>query len=295
MVLEFPDIHPVAFYLGPFPVRWYALAYMAGFLAAWQYCLKMAHADKRRPNRADIDMFLSWAVIGVIFGGRVGYVLFYQWEYYATYPGEIIKVWRGGMAFHGGMLGVIFALLLFSWLKNIPLLRLSDLLACAVPIGLFFGRIANFVNGELYGRVSDAPWAMVFPNGGTEPRHPSQLYEAGLEGLALFCILYIASCFHGVRERPGILAGLFLSGYGIFRAFIENFREPDEQIGFVFEYLTMGQVLCIPMVVLGLGLIVYALSVGYTGPIIKTEDDETSQSDGKEKLSKQDQANGAAS
>ncbi|HRQ61253.1 MAG TPA: prolipoprotein diacylglyceryl transferase [Alphaproteobacteria bacterium] len=261
MAFDFPNIDPVAFAIGPVEIRWYALAYMAGFVLGWQYCLYLAgfHKEGQRPFKTDIDDFLPWAVLGVILGGRIGYVFFYQPELYWADPLEAFKIWHGGMAFHGGITGVILALIAFCKLRSIPLLRFGDMLACVTPIGLFFGRIANFINGELFGRTTTAPWAVNFPRGGEVPRHPSQLYEAALEGLVLFLILFGLSRLEKVRDRPGILAGVFLLGYGVFRAFIELFREPDIQIGFIWGSFTMGQLLCLPMVLGGTGLIVYAL------------------------------------
>lgn len=260
MALDFPNIDPVAFALGPIEIRWYALAYMAGFILGWQYCLYLAgkNKDGQRPFKTDIDDFLPWAVLGVILGGRIGYVFFYQPELYLDDPLEAFKIWHGGMAFHGGITGVIVALFAFCKLRTIPVLRLADMLACVTPIGLFFGRIANFINGELFGRISPVPWAVNFPRGGDMTRHPSQLYEAALEGVVLFLILFGLSRFERVRNRPGILAGAFLIGYGVFRAFVELFREPDIQIGFVFQIFTMGQVLCLPMIIGGLAVIAYA-------------------------------------
>jgi phosphatidylglycerol:prolipoprotein diacylglycerol transferase len=261
MAFDFPNIDPVAFAIGPVEIRWYALAYMAGFILGWQYCLYLAGISKdgRRPFKTDIDDFLPWAVLGVILGGRAGYVFFYQPELYWDDPLEAFKLWHGGMAFHGGITGVILAMLGFSRLRGIPFLNLADIIACVTPIGLFFGRIANFINGELFGRVTTAPWAVNFPRGGELPRHPSQLYEALLEGLALFVILLVLSRMKRVRERPGILAGAFLLGYGVFRAFIEFFRGPDIQVGFLFDILTLGQILCLPMILGGAGLIAYAV------------------------------------
>ena len=194
MALEFPMIDPVAIALGPLQIRWYALAYLAGFLLGWRYCLRLAGWDaEHRPNREDIDDFLTWVIVGVILGGRLGYVLFYNFEYYLSTPLDALKVWHGGMSFHGGALGVIAALFIYPALKKFPPLRLCDIVCAAVPIGLFFGRIANFINAELYGRVTNVPWGIVFPNGGAEPRHPSQLYEAALEGAVLFVILFLLS------------------------------------------------------------------------------------------------------
>lgn len=256
---EFPNIDPVALSLGPFQIRWYALAYLTGFLLGWRYCMKLAGFNSGvRPNAEDIDDFLPWAIGGVIIGGRLGYVLFYHPAYYLSEPFEIFKIWQGGMAFHGGTLGVIVALILFSLKRKISLLRLADYVCAAVPIGLFFGRIANFINGELYGRVTDSPLGMVFPRGGELPRHPSQLYEAALEGAVLFFILWCLVRAPSVREKPGIVAGVFLIGYSTFRSFVELFREPDAHIGLIGG-LSMGQILSGPMFWLGCGLIFYAI------------------------------------
>lgn len=257
---EFPNIDPVAFEVGPVVVRWYALAYLAGFLLGWRYCLHLAGLyEGGRPNKVDIDDFLTWAIIGVILGGRIGYVLFYQFEHYTAHPGDILKLWQGGMSFHGGAAGVIIALIIFAWRRKISLLRLSDIVCAAVPIGLFFGRIANFINGELYGRITEAPVGMVFPHGGELPRHPSQLYEAALEGAVLFILLWLMMRSEAVRERPGIVAGTFLAGYGIFRAFVEFFREPDTHLGLFGGFISMGQILSLPMIVAGFVFITLAL------------------------------------
>lgn len=261
MMWEFPNIDPVAFSVGPFSVRWYALAYLAGFLLGWRYCLYLAGLDEgRRPNAADVDDFLSWAIGGVILGGRLGYVLFYQSAHYFAHPLDIVKIWEGGMSFHGGALGVIIAMLLFSARRKINAFRLADMVCACVPIGLFFGRIANFINGELYGRVTESSVGMIFPRGGELPRHPSQLYEAGLEGLVLFFVLMIVMLRPEARSRPGLVSGIFLAGYGIFRAFIEFFREPDVQIGLIGGVISMGQILSLPMILAGLGLAIFALA-----------------------------------
>ncbi|MGB0720234.1 MAG: prolipoprotein diacylglyceryl transferase, partial [Bdellovibrionales bacterium] len=228
MALEFPHIDPVAFSIGPvpfidlvFPIRWYALAYLAGFLLGWRYALYLAGLDPlRKPDRVIVDDFLTWVVAGVIVGGRLGYVLFYNFDYYAANPVDILKLWHGGMSFHGGALGVVAALVIYPMIKGFHPLRLADIVCAAVPIGLFFGRIANFINGELFGRAGDVPWAMVFPRGGDVPRHPSQLYEAGLEGFVLFFLLFFMMRSDRVRNRPGLVSGAFLAGYGCFRAFV---------------------------------------------------------------------------
>lgn len=258
MALVFPALDPVALSLGPLEIRWYALAYLAGFLLGWRYCLMLAGKEEGvRPDKDDIDDFLSWAVAGVILGGRLGYVLFYQFSLYMADPLEVLKIWHGGMSFHGGVLGVIAAMVLFSRVRGIELLRLSDIVCAAAPIGLFFGRLANFVNAELYGRVSDAPWAVIFP-GQEQPRHPSQIYEALLEGAILFVILNFLIRRPALREKNGIVSGAFLIGYGLFRALVEFVREPDAYLGLFAGWISMGQILCLPMILCGAGLILYA-------------------------------------
>lgn len=260
MALQFPDISPIAISIGPLDIRWYALAYLAGFLAGWKYVLYLAGKDEGlRPNRLDIDDFLPWGILGVILGGRIGYVLFYQFDMYLKNPLEIFQVWHGGMSFHGGAAGMIVAMIAYAWAKKIYVLRLTDWVCCAVPIGLFFGRIANFVNGELFGRVTDAPWGMVFPHGGELPRHPSQLYEATLEGAVLFTVLFVMAQSAWVRARPGVISGVFLIGYALSRIVVEFFREPDAQIGYLMGWVTMGQILCLPMIAGGIVCIAYAL------------------------------------
>ena len=259
MSLPYPDIDPVALSLGPLEIRWYALAYLTGFLLGWKYALHLAGlAVNNRPTREDIDNFLPFAVLGVILGGRLGYVLFYQPSLYAANPFDAFKVWEGGMAFHGGVMGVMVALILFAWQQKIQLLRLSDIVCACAPIGLFFGRIANFINGELFGRATDVSWSFVFPRGGPQPRHPSQLYEAILEGAVLFVILLLLYKKFNLSARPGVVSGAFLIGYGVFRMIVELYRQPDAHIGFVFGQISMGQVLSLPMVLLGVGVIAYA-------------------------------------
>jgi len=259
MGIPFPDIDPIAFSIGPLVIRWYALAYLAGFLGGWKYALSLADKNpNNRPNRDDIDNFLPFAVLGVILGGRIGYVLFYNPAIYAGNPLDALKIWEGGMAFHGGALGVIVALFLFAWRQKIQLLRLSDIVCACVPIGIFFGRIANFINGELFGRVTDVKWAVIFPRGGELPRHPSQLYEALLEGPLIFAILLILYKNPSFRNRPGVVTGAFLALYGGFRMIVELFREPDSHLGFIFGQISMGQILSIPMVLLGCAVIIYA-------------------------------------
>ena len=267
-MLTYPNIDPVALSIGPLQIYWYAIAYLAGFLFAWGYArLLSAKYLGVRPNKDDIDDFISWAILGVLIGGRLGYVLFYNLPFYSDNPLEALKLWNGGMSFHGGVIGLVSAIIIFALKNKINMFRLADIASCAAPMGFFFGRIANFVNGELYGRVvtdtENVPWAMVFPHAGPEPRHPSQLYEAVLEGLVLFTILFIASRFQAVRERPGILSAIFLIGYATFRFIVEFFRQPDAQIGFLIGGLSMGQLLSLAMV-LGGCLLVLLMKIGVT-------------------------------
>ncbi|HRJ61906.1 MAG TPA: prolipoprotein diacylglyceryl transferase [Azospirillaceae bacterium] len=251
--IAFPVVDPVAFAIGPVAIRWYALAYLAGFLLGWRYCLHLGRRRRGRRDAVDFDDFLTWAVVGAVLGGRVGYVLFYNLPHYLENPLEIFMVWLGGMSFHGGLLGVILAILLFCRSRDLSPFAFGDIIACAAPIGLFFGRIANFINGELYGRAApDFEWAMVFPRDPLQiPRHPSQLYEAALEGALLFVVLAFLVRRQSVAERPGLLAGIFLVGYGLARGVVELFREPDAQLGFLWGGATMGQLLCVPMIAVG--------------------------------------------
>ncbi|HPQ50848.1 MAG: prolipoprotein diacylglyceryl transferase [Alphaproteobacteria bacterium] len=263
MSIPFPNIDPVAFGFEiagrSFDIHWYALAYVAGFLLGWRvaiYLVKL-YRDNLRPNTNDIDDFITWAILGVLFGGRLGYVLFYNLPTYLDAPFEALKVWHGGMSFHGGALGVILALILFAKIKHVSFKRLADIATTVVPIGLFFGRVANFVNGELYGRVTDSSLGVIFPRGGDLPRHPSQLYEAVFEGIVLFGILFALMHIKQVRSRYGVIAGAFLTLYGVFRFGIEFFREPDVQLGFFFDQVTMGQILCVPMMLVGTVVMVW--------------------------------------
>jgi phosphatidylglycerol:prolipoprotein diacylglycerol transferase len=255
--IPFPAIDPVAVTFGPFAIRWYALAYIVGLLIGWRYCLYLADRSPNLVARRDIDDFLIWATLGVVLGGRIGYVLFYNPAYYAQHPVEALYVWHGGMSFHGGALGVSLAIFLFARRRAVPVLAFADIICEAIPIGLLFGRIANFINGELFGRVTDVPWAMVFPNGGPLPRHPSQLYEASCEGLLLFLVLFAAERA-GARRCPGFVSGLFLVGYSVARMSGELFRQPDPQLGFLVFGTTMGQLLSIPLLLVGIGLIWWA-------------------------------------
>lgn len=258
-MIAFPNIDPVALALGPILIRWYSLAYLTGFLGGWWYAKKIISKDPDSPLTHDhIDDFILWVIFGVILGGRLGYVLFYNLPYFIGNPSEILQVWHGGMSFHGGLLGVVLAIISFALKHKIPMLRLGDIAACAAPIGIFFGRITNFINGELFGRKTDAAIGIIFPHGGPNPRHPSQLYEAVLEGLVLFVILYIAAQSQKIRQSYGFLTGLFLSWYGMSRFIVEFFREPDAQLGFIINWVTMGQILTLPMIILGIALMTYS-------------------------------------
>ena len=248
----FPNIDPIAIAIGPLAIRWYALAYIFGLLGGWFFILQLLRYPPYIMSRAQLSSFLTWAIISVIIGGRAGYVFFYNFNYYAQNPVEIFFVWQGGMSFHGGFSGIVIAIILFSRINNLSLLFFSDLIASAAPIGLFFGRIANFINGELYGRISDVPWAIVFPSGGGSPRHPSQLYEAALEGIGLYIVILIFIIFTNARKLPGLLMGIFLFGYGASRIVIELFREPDSHIGYLIGGTTIGQWLSIPLVLAGI-------------------------------------------
>jgi phosphatidylglycerol:prolipoprotein diacylglycerol transferase len=251
LALPFPTIDPVLIEIGPFAIRWYALAYIAGLVLGWQYVKRLVQRPGWRLTTGDVDDLLVYVTLGVVIGGRLGYILFYRPDFYLTHPLEALAVWHGGMSFHGGALGVLAAALLFARLRQRSALEIVDAVCAAAPIGLFFGRIANFINGELFGRVTDVPWAIVFPHGGDLPRHPSQLYEAGLEGLVLFGVM---SWFAWRPREPGAdgrLTGIFLIGYGAVRSLVELFREPDAHLGFLFDGFTMGQLLSLPMILLG--------------------------------------------
>ncbi|MCB4801991.1 phosphatidylglycerol:prolipoprotein diacylglycerol transferase [Methylobacterium brachiatum] len=278
LALPFPAIDPVAIAIGPITIKWYALAYIAGLIGGWYYARRLVMADSlwgvvKRPQVVDIDDLVVWVALGVVLGGRIGYVLFYNLPMYIADPMEILAIRNGGMSFHGGFLGAILAFLLFARAKKLNGYTLLDIGAVVVPIGLFFGRIANFVNGELWGRVApDFPYAIVFPTGGPLPRHPSQLYEAVTEGLLLFIVMALTVRRFGFR-KPGLLGGIFVLGYALARTFCEFFREPDRQLGFLFgDHLgpmgggvTMGMLLCVPMMIVGLTYILLA-ATGRTRP-----------------------------
>jgi phosphatidylglycerol:prolipoprotein diacylglycerol transferase len=263
LAIPFPEFDPVALQIGPVAIRWYALAYIAGLFAGLLYAKRLAANDAlwgaaRRPSPADLDDLLLYAMLGVILGGRLAYVLFYQPGYFLAKPLEIFSIWSGGMAFHGGLAGVIVAAALFARARGISILSLFDLLGTVAPIGLLLGRIANFVNGELWGRPTDVPWAVIFPNGGPVPRHPSQLYEAATEGLLLLVVTALLAR-GGAYRRPGLVAGAFGVGYALSRIGCEFFREPDPQLGFLFGgFATMGMLLSLPMLAAGAVLMLRA-------------------------------------
>jgi len=258
LAIAFPMIDPVLVEIGPVIIRWYALAYIAGLVLGWRYMIWLAGQAGALIKPEDADDFLVWAVLGVILGGRLGYVLFYKPAYYLANPSEIVQTWQGGMSFHGGFLGVLIATALFCRMRKIRFWAFIDLAAVVTPIGLFFGRIANFINSELWGRTTDVAWGVVFPNGGPYPRHPSQLYEAALEGLVLLVVLHLVWRRESLRSKTGVISGAFLIGYGLSRVIVEFFRQPDAHLGYLYGGATMGQLLSIPMILAGMALIAYA-------------------------------------
>jgi len=255
-MLPYPNINPEIIKIGPLSIRWYGLMYIIGFICSF---LIVKSEIKRKGIRVEKDFLENlyfYLILGLLIGARLGYVIFYNLSYYIENPLHIFAIWQGGMSFHGGLIGVVISAWLFTRAKNFDFFTLTDMLVLTAPIGIGLGRIGNFINGELYGRVTDVPWAMTFPEGGPLPRHPSQLYEAALEGLVLFAILWF---FRDKFSRSGILSSLFLILYGIFRFFIEFFREPDPQIGYVLGILTMGQILCLIMIFSGALLLHYRI------------------------------------
>jgi phosphatidylglycerol---prolipoprotein diacylglyceryl transferase len=284
-VIPFPDFNPVLFTIPigpftigplsigpftigpitiePFAIRWYALAYIFGILLGWAYGRAIIRNERNWGGPApltllDLDDFIVWVTLGIILGGRTGYVLVYNpWEY-IKHPVEIFQIWNGGMSFHGGFLGCVVAVMTFATRRKIPILSLGDIVCAVAPIGLLLGRLANFVNGELWGRQADVPWAMIFPRAYPIARHPSQLYEAGLEGLVLLIVLGVM-VRAGALRRPGLILGTFAAGYAVVRSFCELFREPDKELGFLWGGATMGQLLSIPLFIAGVMLIAFAL------------------------------------
>ena len=259
-VLMFPQFDPVIVQFGPIAIRWYALAYIVSLLIGWRMVRGLAQRAPAVATPLQVDDFLTWATLGVVLGGRIGYVLFYQPERFFSHPTEIFEVWHGGMSFHGGMLGVAIAVAWFCRRNAIPILGFADRVAVVAPIGLGLGRVANFVNGELWGRAAPdwLPWAMIFPTGGPVARHPSQLYEALMEGVLLFGVTFWCSRSEAMRARFGMLTGIFLSGYAVARIIGEHFREPDAFLGFLAFGTTMGQLLSLPMLAAGIWLILRA-------------------------------------
>ena len=257
--LPFPNIDPVIVQIGPLAIRWYGLGYIVGILIAWWYAKRMVNTPQLWRNDTppmkpvDLDDFVVWAAVGVVAGGRLGYVFFYDFAQFLANPLSLVAVWNGGMSFHGGLLGTVIAMVLFARSRGINPWSMIDVVAATAPIGLGLVRIANFINSELWGRVTDVPWAVVFPNGGPFPRHPSQIYEAGLEGLVLFLVLAWLIWRRGALARPGFVAGTFIAGYAASRIFVEFFREPDAHIGYLAgNWLTMGMILSLPMFLVGL-------------------------------------------
>ena len=264
LVIPFPAFNPVLVSIGPIVVRWYALAYIVGILLGWLYARMLIRneqlwAGAPAMSLRDYDDFVLWITLGIIIGGRIGYVLFYNPGYFARHPLETIELWKGGMSFHGGFLGCMIAVVLFARRRDLSILSLGDVTCAAAPIGLLLGRIANFINGELWGRPTDVPWAMIFPSGGPVPRHPSQLYEAVLEGLLLFGLLAVLVWGWGALKRPGFIVGAFSSGYAVARTAGEFFREPDAQLGFLWAGLTMGMLLSIPLFLAGVAFMIFAV------------------------------------
>jgi phosphatidylglycerol:prolipoprotein diacylglycerol transferase len=259
LAIAFPAIDPVIVQLGPVAIRWYSMAYIAGIVLGWLYAKRICGNERLWGNKpapvtaADLDDFLVWATLGIVLGGRLGFVLFYDLPLYLADPAQIFAIWRGGMSFHGGLIGTTIAMFAFAWRRGIPVWSLIDVVSAVVPIGLFFGRIANFINAELWGRPTDLPWGVVFPTGGALPRHPSQLYEAALEGIVLFLVLRF--CTHRLLRlrTPRLVSGVFIAGYGVARTIVEFVREPDAHIGYLYGgWLTMGMVLSVPMLLIGI-------------------------------------------
>jgi phosphatidylglycerol:prolipoprotein diacylglycerol transferase len=264
LAIVLPVFDSVAISIGPIAIRWYALAYIGGIVLGWIYARALVKNEPLWGGAApmtlpQLDDFILWVTVGIILGGRTGYVLFYNLPFFIQHPAEIFELWKGGMSFHGGFMGCVVAVMWFARWNGISILSLGDITTAVGPIGLFLGRLANFINGELWGRPADPslPWAMIFPGGGPLPRHPSQLYEAGLEGILLFTVLAVMIRF-GALKRPGLILGGFIALYGLARIAGEHFREPDPQLGFLWGGLTMGMLLSVPMVIAGAIIIVAA-------------------------------------
>jgi len=252
MILIHPAIDPIIFSLGLIEVRWYGLAYVLAFLTGSYLIKKFKNKFKPEIINKKIDDFFIWSIIGAIFGGRIGYVLFYQLDIFLSDPLYVFYIWKGGMSFHGGLVGMILSIFLFSKKNKIQFFILADLVSLVAPLGLFFGRIANFINVELVGKITEFPFAMIFPTIDNYPRHPSQLYEAFLEGILLFIILIVIFLRKKIIKNNGYISGVFLLFYGLFRFLVEFIREPDQHIGLIFNLISMGQLLCIPLIIFGL-------------------------------------------
>lgn len=273
--IPFPFKDDVLFQIGPVALKWYALSYLAGILFGWLILRRITRSPNDPVGQQPLDSLINAGIIGIICGGRLAYILFYNFSYYSTYPLEALAIWKGGMSFHGGLIGMILSIYFVSRWHKIRFLELADLVAIVAPLGLFLGRLANFINCELYGRITDMPWGVIFNQGtciktegislaGDLPRHPSQIYEALLEGLLLFVIMLILLRL-GLRQRKGFLCGIFLMGYGLSRSFVELFREPDNHIGYLISGTTMGQWLSLPMIIGGLYLIIRSFSPNHYG------------------------------
>lgn len=255
-MLTYPEINPIALQIGPLAIHWYGVMYLIGFFVGWALLVLRMKRRNTGFDREAVADIVFYTALGVVIGGRVGYVLFYDWAYFISHPLFLVEVWKGGMSFHGGLVGVIVSLSIYAYRHHRSLLDITDFIVPVVPIGLGAGRLGNFINGELWGRVTDLPWGMIFPKAGDLPRHPSQLYELGLEGVLLFLIVWIYSS----KPRPrGAVSGLFLILYGVFRFMVECVREPDPQVGYIaLGWMTEGQLLSLPMIVIGMGLWCYA-------------------------------------
>jgi phosphatidylglycerol:prolipoprotein diacylglycerol transferase len=258
-MLSYPNLSPVAFHIGSWPIYWYGLMYLIGFASAWALLSWRAYSSPRGFTQDQVSDLIFYGALGVVIGGRLGYMFFYDLPSLVASPLLLLQVWKGGMSFHGGLIGVLIAMWIFARKHGKPFLALTDFVAPVVPLGLGAGRIGNFINGELWGRVTDSSWGMIFPQAGPLPRHPSQLYEFALEGVLLFCILY----FYSRKPRPlGMVSGLLAVGYGVFRCIVEMFREPDIQVGYFFGWVTEGQLLSVPLIMVGIALMIWSQRKG---------------------------------
>lgn len=257
--IDFPNISPIIFSIGPLAIRWYSMAYLLGIIIGWVLINRNVKKNNLGLSKQDIEDLVFYLTLGIVVGGRLGYVIFYGGSAFWSNPLQVFEVWKGGMSFHGGVLGVIAATYYFARKINYKFLALTDLIVLYAPIGICMGRLANFVNDELWGRITDVAWAVKFPNGGYWPRHPSQLYEAFFEGLVMFGILNFLWRYQWVRERSGFVSSLFVVFYGLFRISMEQFREPDAQVGYFFNYFTMGQILSLPLIILGMSVIYFVV------------------------------------